>query len=401
MTAYELAYVSLEAVAANKLRSALTILGVAIGSLAITLLISISIGVKAQITGVIEGLGSNLYVVLPGRQARATFVRSSQPTVNHLTLAHADLLQQQNSYRVTVSPVFNAPATISYGKSSRRGMLVMGVMPNFAPVRNWPVARGRFVQAGDGDLTRRVAVIGPSVEAALFAGDDPVGKSLTIAGERFQIIGVMGRKGQLFDIDLDNQVFVPLATAQRVFGASALSLLYVHVPQAADIPAAMAEAAQLLGRRLSPELFTVKSQGETLEALHTIATILTLMLGSIAGVSLVVGGIGIMNIMIVAVVERTREIGLRKALGARDGEILLQFLSGALLLALGGSGLGLLLAYGGAGVLAWGYPPFAVGIAPGAVGLALGVAAGVGAFFGVYPAVQAARLDPIAALRHE
>jgi putative ABC transport system permease protein len=147
----------------------------------------------------------------------------------------------------------------------------------------------------------------------------------------------MGSKGQLFDVDLDNQVFIPLSTAQRVFGANVVSLIFVHVPRAEDIPVAVAEAKQILSRSLGHEDFTVKSQGETLEALQTIGTILNIMLGSIASISLLVGGIGIMNIMIVSVVERTREIGLRKALGARDWEILLQFLSESTLLSLLGS----------------------------------------------------------------
>jgi putative ABC transport system permease protein len=274
-------------------------------------------------------------------------------------------------------------------------------MPNFPQVRNWPIARGTFFQQSDIDLMRGAVIIGKSVETALFGGNESLGKQVRLAGERFQVIGVMAAKGQLFDVDLDDQVFIPLTTAQRVFGSNAVSLIFAHVPKAEDIPQAIAEARQILGKSLGSEDFTVKSQRETLEAFQVIGTILTIMLGSIAAISLIVGGIGIMNIMIVSVVERTREIGLRKALGAQNGEILLQFLAESTVLSLLGSVVGIALSYLGALGISSFYPTFSVTISPFAVALALLFSGIVGTFFGVYPAFKASSLDPIEALRHE
>ncbi len=399
MTLLEYTQVSLEAIIANRLRSVLTTLGVTIGSTAIILLISISLGASREVTKLVEGLGSNLFMVSPGRARGGALGAGS--SISQLRLEHAEKLQRDTSFQATVSPALNNPVTVAYGREARPGVIVTGVVPNFSEVRNWHASRGTFLKKTDLELARRVAVIGKSVETALFSWGNVLGREIVISGEKFRVIGVMESKGQLFDLDMDNQVFVPLTTAQRVFGTNALSFIFVRVPKSEDIPAAIAEAKRILGRSLSADQFSVKSQGETLETVQSIGTIFTAMLGSIAGVSLLVGGIGIMNIMIVSVTERTREIGLRKALGAREADILVQFLSEAILLSFMGGCFGVLMSYLGAGGVSRAYPTFSLSVSPFAVTLALVFSIAVGTFFGVYPAYRAARLDPIEALRHE
>ena len=396
MSPLEYTQVSLEAITANRLRSILTTLGVTIGSTAIILLISISLGASQEVTRLVEGLGSNLFMISPGHsrgEARAS--------INPLRLEHAEKLQRETSFQLTVSPVLNAPATVAYGRQVRSGVIVSGVQRNFTDVRNWYPSRGTFVKKTDVELARRVAVIGRTVETALFTWGDVFGREIMISGEKFRVIGVMESKGQLFDHDLDNQVFIPLTTAQRLFGTNTLSLIFARVPRAENIPAALAEAKRIMRASLPPDQVSVKSQGETLETVQSMGIIFTAMLGGIAGVSLLVGGIGIMNIMIVSVTERTREIGLRKALGAREGDILIQFLSEAILLSFMGGCFGVVMSYIGAGGVSRVYPTFSLSVSPFAVTLALVFSIAVGTFFGVYPAYRAARLDPIEALRHE
>ncbi len=399
MTLLEYTQVSFEAIVANKLRSTLTTLGVTIGSTAIILLISISVGASREVTKLVEGLGSNVYTVSPGRPRGAALTGTSQ--VSRLQVSHAERLQKETSVRVVVSPVLNNVVTVHHGREAKAGVVLSGTLPNFQEVRNWRPARGGFLQKNDVELARRVAVLGQTVETALFSGGDPVGREITIAGEKFRVIGVMEGKGQLFDIDLDNQILIPITTAQRIFGTTTLSFIVVHVATPDEIPSAMAEAKRILGQTLPSDEFTVRSQGETLEAVQSISLVFTAMLGSIAGVSLLVGGIGIMNIMIVSVTERTREIGLRKALGAREPDILVQFLSEAILLSFIGGCFGIGFSYLGALGASKAYPTFVFGVSPFAVGLALVFSIAVGTFFGAYPAYRAANLDPIEALRHE
>ena len=399
MTPLEHARVSLEAITANKLRSTLTTLGVTIGSTAIILLISISVGASREVTKLVEGLGSNLYMVTPGRPRGGALTGTIQ--ISRLQLSHAERLQRETAFHVIVAPVLNNAVTVRYGREVKNGVVVSGTLPSFQEARSWRPVRGTFIQKSDVDLARRVVVLGKTVEASLFGGSSSLGKEVDVAGEKFRVIGIMEGKGQLFDLDLDNQIFVPITTAQRVFGATALSFIFVGVPKPDDIPGAMAEAKRILGQTLLPDQFSVKSQGETLETVQSISVIFTAMLGSVAGVSLLVGGIGIMNIMIVSVTERTREIGLRKALGAREPDILIQFLSEAILLSFMGGCFGTALSYLGALAASKVYPSFVIAVSPAAVGLALAFSVAVGTFFCVYPAYRAANLDPIEALRHE
>ncbi len=389
--------VSLEGLRSNTLRTMLTILGVIIGVLAIVLLISLSLEVSSQVAGNIKSLGSNLFFVFPAdpQSNVAAFVTSK------LRPKHARDIEQKSSYNIAASSLINKTAVVKYGKKSRGTTVVTGSLPNLPYVRDWEVVKGRFIKKSDLVSNRKVCVICQEVNRDLFRSVDPIGRNLVINGRNFKIIGVMAKKGLFFNINLDDQVFIPLTTAQRFFNTSELNFIMVKVVNANHIGPSMAETERILAKHLSENDFYVQSQGQTLDIFYQITSILTIMLGAIASISLVVGGIGIMNIMTVAVTERTKEIGIRKAVGAKDSDILLQFLAEAMVISLMGGLIGIIISYAVAYLISFLYPTFHFSISHFAVLLAVIFSFSIGTFFGVYPAYKASNLDPITALHYE
>lgn len=397
MKVSETVKVSFEGLRANKLRSLLTVLGVIIGVASIVLLTSLSLEVKGQVTGSIKSLGSNLYFVFPSdpKQANFAFVTSK------LRAQHAKEIAQKSSYKIIAAPIINKSALVKHGKLSRRTTVITGTTPDFPRVRDWELEKGRFFSKSDLVSNRKVCVIGYSVYKDLFRNVDPIGRKLVINGRNFQVVGLLETKGLLFNINLDDYVFMPITTAQKFFNTTALNMIMTKVPEAKHIDYSIAQTTNILAKDLDKNNFYVQSQGQTLDIFNQITSILTIMLGAIATISLVVGGIGIMNIMTVAVTERTKEIGIRKAVGAKDNDILFQFLAEAIIISflggLVGIGVSYIVAYG----ISFIYPSFEFGISYIALVVAMVFAFAIGTFFGVYPAFKAASLDPIIALHYE
>jgi putative ABC transport system permease protein len=386
--------VALDALRANRLRSILTMLGVIIGVAAVVILVAIGSGAKAEVEKQVEGLGSNLILVVPG-----SLEIGSAPSASRLELTDVELLGR------AVGDASAVATTVQSGELVRVGdkevfTTINGTNETVVNVFDRPIARGRYVSAADVDTRRRVAVLGSSSARKLFGDVDPIGRQITIAGVRFRIIGTFVDVGSTFGVDRNAEIHVPVTSAQRLFGVDRIDALAVKAPTIDSIPAIQKRILDALAEKYPGDKFSAVTQTQILGTIGQILGLLTLVLAAIAAISLLVGGVGVSNIMLVSVRERTREIGLRKALGARQRDILVQFLIEAVLLTSIGGLIGIALGVS-ASLAAAALSPLPAEISWWSPLLAFGVSAGVGIFFGVAPARRAGRLDPVVALRTE
>jgi macrolide transport system ATP-binding/permease protein len=388
----------------NRMRAALTVLGILIGVGAVIAMVSVGQGATVGVQKSIEGLGSNLLTVVPG-SVNVGGVRQGFGSVSTLTFEDADAIRAQVAPIVGVAPEAMSRQQVKYRKNNWNTSIV-GTTPDYPQVRNWPLAEGTFFSSEDYRGRRSVAVLGQDVAASLFADEDPVGKMVNIGGASFRVIGLLARKGGGGFFSQDDAVLIPLLTHYARFRHQKdVRSIGVAVADKTDIENVKADIEALLRERhkiaeRSESDFTIVSQADILQTVQGVSATMTLLLGSIAGISLLVGGIGIMNIMLVSVTERTREIGIRKALGARRRDILAQFLTEAIILSGVGGLFGWALGWVAATLISV-IGKMTVVISVGTVGLALGFALAVGLFFGIYPARKASRMDPIQALHFE
>lgn len=396
--------IAFRGISANKMRSFLTMLGIVIGVGAVISLMSVGRGVEADITAQLEALGTNLIIVTPERGARTLIFADAEAIADPANVPSAAL----------VAPETSGSFEVVVGGESVHSQII-GVTPEYEEVRNIDVAEGEFITEDDLRTRSMVALLGSTVAEDLFYGDSPIGQSVKINRRNFRVIGVLESHGGF--AGPDESVIIPITTAmyrlmpQRAVGGGHLvSSISVQAAGENEIDPAIEQITALLRERHritgdDEEYFGIINMEDMLEMATQITAILTIFLGSIAGIALFVGGIGIMNIMLVSVTERTREIGIRKAVGAKRRDILMQFLIESATLSLSGGLIGLLLGWGISSLVseiaaAAGFPITTV-IAPDIVVLAVSVAVGIGLFFGIYPAMRAARLNPIDALRYE
>ncbi len=398
---------ALESLSANKLRSGLTILGIVIGVAAVIAMVSIGRGAQNTITGSIEGIGTNLIFVFRGGSEE---VRNPQP----ITLEDADAIGDpfQVPSVINIAPILQGNAKITYGKESTTTQLT-GVTPAYAPVRNLHIQEGEFIREEHMLGQSSVALLGPDTADKLFGRTEGVvGETIRIEGQPFRVLGVLASRGGGFT-NQDDIVLIPLTTAQvRLLKRSTRDRVDLIIAQAINpesVPHASEEIAQVLRSRhrsaIGADDFTILTQQDFLTTASTITNVLTIFLGGIAAISLLVGGIGIMNIMLVSVTERTREIGLRKAVGAHKKDILIQFLTESSVLSLIGGIIGILLGWGIALIVGRIAAANNADINPSInldiILIATLFSTAVGLFFGLYPANRAANLEPVEALRYE
>lgn len=399
MINFEVFKLALVGLKANKVRSFLTMLGIIIGVSAVILLISLGSGLQNYITQQFESLGSNLIYIMPGQIGQEGQGFSQGPpnfAGSKLTLKDAKDLAKLGDLIVDASTAIEEPVSVKYGNISKYST-VHGVEDNFAKMVTIKIAVGRLLTRADMEQQRKVAVMGPAIKEKIFGDTDAIGKKILISDVRYDVVGISEKKGGSSS-SFDDIIFIPLTTAQKQFNKENVQSIMVQVKAKNDIPEAKNILEKFFLKRYKKDEFSIVDQESLLQTINSIIGVLTAALGGIAAISLLVGGIGIMNIMLVSVTERTREIGLRKAVGARFRDILFQFLIEAITLCLAGGFVGILIGIGGS-VIARKFIPAVVPL--WSVILAFGFSAAVGIIFGVAPAYKAAKLDPINALRYE
>ena len=388
----------------NKMRTLLTMLGIVIGVGAVIVMVAVGNGAQLQIKNQISGLGTNLIIVMPGSGTPGG-VNQGAGSYNKLTVADADKLKRDGTLFAAVSPVVSARLQAITPQGNWR-TLVNGVSTDYVTIRDWAPSSGAFFDASDVASGRKVAVLGATVARNLFPGVDPVGQQIQLGKVPFTIIGVMAAKGQnAGGMDQDDVILVPYTTAQtRLSGNVRIGQILVSAQSTEQMTAAQDEVATIMrdAHHLdgADDDFTVRNQTEITEAMSGTTRVMSALLAAIASISLLVGGIGIMNIMLVSVTERTREIGVRMAIGARGSDVLTQFLVESVVMSLLGGFIGLAAGYGGAALLGH-LTGWATSTPLSSVAIAVGFSAAVGVFFGFYPARKAAGLNPIQALRYE
>ena len=389
---------------ANKMRSILTMLGIIIGVAAVIALVSIGNGVKQDIQNSISSLGSNLLMVMPGAP-RTPGVRPSQGSMKSLKVSDYQAISKLDGVKAASPYTANSYVTIYQSKNWTT--TVSGVSSNFQDVNNWTMAEGRFISSKNVENRERVAVVGQTVVKNLFAGEDPVGKEIRVKNIPFRVIGVLNSKGNgTMGNDQDDVIFIPYTTAmERVEGVDYLRMVYVVASDDNGIDRLQSDIENLLRVRHSIkdtnlDDFNIQNMKSIMETMEQTTGTLTLFLGAVAAISLVVGGIGIMNIMLVSVTERTREIGIRKALGATYFVIVTQFLIEAVVISLMGGLIGIALGIGASKLIGLACGMSTVISVPTIV-LSFAFSMAIGLVFGIYPARKAAKLNPIDALHYE
>lgn len=394
--------VALKSLVANKLRTLLAMLGIIIGVGAVISMLAMGAGAQKQVLERISQMGTNLLIIRPAQRGSMGVMSGTQ---QNLTVEDAEALLREIASIRQVAPVVSGNSQVKYFNKNAR-VNVVGTSVTYFPIRNFEVEKGRSFTEGEVENMGRVAVIGPATAENLFETDNPLGKIIKINNINFRVEGVLKSKGDQGWFNPDDQILIPYTTAMKqLFGQEHLREIDIQAKTGADLAKVQEEVTTVLRRRHrllpgAPDDFSIRNQADIIDTASEVSKTFTVLLGSIASISLLVGGIGIMNIMLVTVTERTREIGVRKAIGAKDRDILRQFLLEALLM----TGLGGVLGVGvgiGAAKLIGNLTQFSTEVNLANVILALAFSATVGIFFGYYPARRAAQLDPIEALRYE